>query len=407
MSEDDQELNSSSTLFSRYRSPTFTKNEIETLVNLVDKYKFIVLNKSPSTTACYAKEIIWRKITKAYNSHNFNHVRSVDCLRIKWENLKKTTRKLSKNVLDIKRSEHSEAINQILRMIHDAENSTCEVEMPKEIVEEIKDGDSEENKGTSRSNRSIKFAPHECRLLLKCVRAEKKVIFCKDTSAKAIKLKNKAWLRVTEAYNQQSPQKRTTKVLRTKFCNMKKISSRIRRHGYLDKINKKHFKLEEECNSDKIKAEPVYEIINDQIQNDDEHSNDDMDYNEIPNNVNENSVDMAPDPLSTVLNSDSGMESIRNMESYNMLDNKEILELKKELLNYELETAKLKRKKIEEEIQEEAIAREMRATERALRLRAARLELVAAEMKLPVNHPALYYMQQEAPAQACLNQHTS
>ncbi|XP_026762592.1 uncharacterized protein LOC113521299 [Galleria mellonella] len=432
MNEDEQDNKPSATPFSRYRSPIFALDEIETLVNLIDKYKFIVLNKSTSTAACHAKEIIWAKITKAFNSHTFRHMRSGDCLKNKWENLKKEARKVSKNLMEIKRGEYSDLTNQILSMMYEAENSTCEVELPEETVEEIKepevqktlkedkalkswvdnhnkesdestDGESEQKKGLySNTSRSMNFSPHECRLLLKCVRAEKIHILCKDNSTKANKLKSDAWCRVTEAYNKQCPLKRTTKVLRTKFTNMKRLSRRIRVHGYLaKKINKKHVQLDEECsNSDKtIKTEPIYEINDEQMQNDDAHNDDDNDFNEIPNNVNNNPINMAPDPLSTVLNSDSGIGSVTNMESFNMLDNKEILELKKELLNYELETAKLKRKKLEDEIQEEAIAREMRATERALRLRAARLEVVAAEMKLPVGHPALHYAQQEARAQ--------
>lgn len=54
-------------------------------------------------------------------------------------------------------------------------------------------------------------------------------------------------------------------------------------------------------------------------------------------------------------------------------------------------------------VQADTTERKARELETSLRLRAARLEAVAAEMKLPPNHPALHYAPEERRAQQHMN----
>ncbi|KAL0871821.1 hypothetical protein ABMA27_004300 [Loxostege sticticalis] len=422
----------SESMSSRHRSPVFSKNEVQTLVELVDKYKTILLNKATNNAACNAKHVTWAKLTKIFNSKGFKHKREIDCLRIKWDNLKKEARKANKNLLDVSDNEFDDLISKIVTMINEVENNTSEVIIPKEL-EDDEDVELEEPKEESAMededlgseiisggenqfirkkkryvNRSLNFTPQECSLLLKCVRAEKKYVFCNAKSNATILLKNRAWARITNAFNKQSPNKRSLNVLRTKFDNMKRLG---RKMGFMHKKDDKkstigYTKVEKDDLEmlQKIKPEPVNESDEDSKPEDDVSStcgeNDNFD--ELHNTITTNGNSEYPDPLRLIINNDSRI-GLMHTESSNCADNKEISKLKFELLKGQLENTKLEKKRIEDAIRAEANAIEMRETEMALRLRAARLEAVAAAMKLPSEHPALVYTPEEARAQDYIN----
>ncbi|CAK1586059.1 unnamed protein product [Parnassius mnemosyne] len=399
-----------------HRSPTFSKEEIKALVNIIEKYKSIILNKSTSAAASHAKEVTWNKIAKMFNNQGFKYSRSADSLKTKWENLKKDARKLSKNLMDIKYSEFNDLTSQILSMMCEAEKSGNALEIPPILDDDLNDTDQKDKTNTSntywedseekesdnsdgdmdtgRSNRSLNFSPQECSLLLQCVREEKKNIFCKESTGKAIQMKNSAWTRITDSFNKRSPQKRSTKVLHTKFNNMKRMAKTIRLKQYLQ--SSCHERLEDV--NKKIKSEPIleYKTDIDVTRNDEEEDSDDNNECNKQNNL---------DPLDTVLNGDSGIEPMSHFGSWSPSDSKDVVNLKLKLLNYQMETAKMERKRVEDAMQAEAAARESSALERSLRIRAARLEAVAAEMKFPSTHPALQYTFEESRAQQYLEQY--
>lgn len=407
----------------RHRSPTFSKEEVKALFNIADKYKTIIFNKSTTAVACRAREVAWMKIAKEFNRQSICHKRTADCLRIKWDNMKKRARMaMSKNLMDLGQNEFDEMTSQMVAMMCEVENNTGNVEDPVESSEDLNvsenenpkesnDGlwDDNEDKDSNDSSidggnerfvsRSINFSPDECNLLLQCVRQEKNIVLSKSNTAGFNKMRNRAWERISSSYNKLSPQKRTTKVLRTKFLNMRKMVKSNNIKNYFKEFAKKRQNFEE--SGSKIKSEPIFECqsspeavndsdLDDQMEADNKSTTSDAD------------VNTTMDPLSTVLHTDLGLSSISQFE------NKEIVKLKLELLNYKLETAKLKRKRLEDLIQADAAERESKAKESALRLRAARLEAVAAEMKFPPSHPALSYTAEETRAQHYLHQyHTS
>ncbi|XP_047993410.1 uncharacterized protein LOC125231865 [Leguminivora glycinivorella] len=415
-----EETQPSASIFSRYRSPTFSRNEVQTLINLIERHKYTILNKTTNSAVNQAKELSWEKITKIFNSRGFKHERSTDSLKTKWENLKKDARKLAKNLVDDNNS-YSDLTRQIVTMMTEVEtNGSTEqnqnMEDNQEFTEPVsndeklsqnlkiksywesaEDKDSDEsndgNDGEKRMNRSLNFAPQECSLLLECVRKEKKFVFSKEYNAHAIGLKNKAWKRISEAFNSKSPQKRPQKVLRTKFTNMKKVAKGM---GIKDAVrnfdmkNTKHEKLINES-SKPIKSEPMFEM---ELEL---HGPDDDDRH------NSDSNHFAPDPLSTVLNSDSGIGSTHS-SSWSQ-DNKEVANLKLKLLNYKMETARLERQRLEEAARLSAATRESDAIAAALRLRAARLDALAAAARLPPAHPALHFTPEELPAERYLRQY--
>ncbi|XP_047534750.1 uncharacterized protein LOC125069334 [Vanessa atalanta] len=416
---DDQNIQNdttSSAYIVPFRSPAFSKEEVRVLVNLVAKYKHIILNKCTNSTTNHAKEAAWVKITKEINKQGFKYSRSVDSLKTKWENLKKEARKTSKNLINLNRTEN-DVLCQIVSMINDSEKNTNEI--PQDWLEEINDlhegdennssklwDDSNDKQSDESSdgaeddklmlNRSLNFAPQECSLLLKCIKDEKKSIFCKESSGRAYKMKNNAWARITYTFNKQSPQKRTTKVLRTKFNNMKRMAKKVRYKDF--NIKNQIEKLLDDRNEE-IKTEPHFEYKNDlDSDNDDENENDDEDSHDIHGISNEHCEEMS-DPLGTVLKGDSGIDSISHFGSGNQFENKEVVKLKLELLKFQLETAKLERQRVVEAAQAEASERQARAIETSLRLRAARLALVSAEQQLSPSHPALHYGERETRAQ--------
>ncbi|KAI8426141.1 hypothetical protein MSG28_005091 [Choristoneura fumiferana] len=373
MDEETQEEKPSASILSRFRSPTFSRNEVQTLINIIERHKHTILNKSTNSTVNQAKEVSWEKITKTFNSRGFKHERSIDSLKTKWENLKKDARKLSKNVIDVTNSGYNDLTRQIVDAAINDEKFSENLKRKSywESCEEKNSDDSNDGDDERRSNRSLNFAPQECSLLLECVRKEKNFVFSKEYSAHAIASKNKAWRRITDVFNKKSPQKRSQKVLRTKFNNMKTIAKNIGAKEAIKNFNisiPKHEKLVNES-SKKIKSEPVFEL-------------------ELDNGVDDDDDD----------------DRSTHSSSWSQ-ENKEVVKLKKELLNYQMETARLERQKVEEAKQAEAAAIEARSIETSLRLRAARLEAVAAAMKLPPGHPDLLFTPGELPAERYLRQY--
>ncbi|KAJ8716026.1 hypothetical protein PYW08_013311 [Mythimna loreyi] len=412
--EDDIQQEPTGPSFFRHRSPTFSAEEVKALLNIIEKYKTIVFNKSTTSAASHAKEVAWVKIAKLFNRQGFMHKRSAECLKIKWDNMKKKARAISKNLLE-PRYNDCEMTNQLVAMMLEAENGTCDVEELVESNEEHEeadnhkestegDWDANEDKDSNDSsmdgvkendrynNRSMNFSMDECNLLLQCVRQEKNIIFSKTNTAGIHKMKNRAWERISSSYNKLSPQKRSTKVLRTKFGNMRKLVKSNNVKKYFKEFNNKHQKLED--SSSKIKSEPLFECQSSM----DADNDSDEDYIEPDNKSNSDDVNASMDPLSTVLNSDLG-------SSISQVEDKEVVRLKIELLKYKLETAKLKRKRIEDLMQADAAERESKARESSLKLRAARLEAISAEMKLPPAHPALAYPADETRAQHYIHQY--
>ncbi|XP_022830451.1 uncharacterized protein LOC111359223 [Spodoptera litura] len=407
----------------RHRSPTFNKEEVKALFSIVDKYKAIIFNKSTTAVACRAREVAWLKIAKEFNRQGICYKRTADCLRIKWDNMKKRARMaMSKNLMDLGQNEFDEMTSQMVAMMCEVENNTGNVEDPVESGEDLNVSENEnqkesndgpwndnEDKDSNDSSidggnerfvsRSINFSPEECNLLLQCVRQEKNIVLSKTNTAGFNKMRNRAWERISSSYNKLSPQKRSPKVLRTKFSNMRKMVKSNNIKAYFKEFAKKRQTFEE--SGSKIKSEPIYECRSSLDADNDSDLDDQMEADN-KSTTSDAEVNTTLDPLSTVLNTDLGLSSISQLE------NKEVVKLKIDLLNYKLETAKLKRKRIEDLMQADAAERESKARESALKLRAARLEAVAAEMKFPPSHPALSYTAEETRAQHYLHQyHTS
>lgn len=107
-----------------------------TLVNLVDKYKHIILNKCTNSTTNHAKEVAWIKISKEINKQSFKYVRNSDSVKTKWENLKKEARKCSKNLKTIKNAESSEIIYRIVSMINEMDMVSSRADIPHNLLQE-------------------------------------------------------------------------------------------------------------------------------------------------------------------------------------------------------------------------------------------------------------------------------
>lgn len=101
-------------------------------MKIIEKYKTIVFNKSTTAAASHAKEVAWLKIAKIFNKQGFRHKRSAECLKIKWDNMKKKARIMSKNLLDPRYSECDEMTSQMVAMMCEVENSSAAVEEPLE-----------------------------------------------------------------------------------------------------------------------------------------------------------------------------------------------------------------------------------------------------------------------------------
>ncbi|KAL4712035.1 hypothetical protein ACJJTC_003702 [Scirpophaga incertulas] len=430
MDDVSQDSKPSGSLF-RHRSPTYSKEEVKALVNIVEKYKHIILNKSTNNAACHAKDLAWVEITNLYNSQAFEHNRSTDNLKVKWDNLKREARKISKNLMDIEYDTFNDITGQIAAMLCEAENDEAyhvldndkEIQEPKanednctkslDVIDEKQILELSETavlKRRSSIQRSANFTPEECKILLKCVRSEHKIILSKKTSSRDIKMKNRAWYRITQCYNRLSAQKRSTKILKTKFFNMRRLARlAIRKNRNLVENTKRIDNNSEEFQD--IKLEPEYDLEieaencndDDSEKNDNETSTNDVEEFHVDSIEGQNSP--MPDPLETVLNNgDSGLGSIK-MDMCSCSDSKEISKLKMELLQYKIEMAKLKKKRIEDIMRADTEVQQAKTTEMALRLRAARLEATAAAMKFAPGHPALLFPPEETAAQLYVNRY--
>ncbi|XP_041987950.1 myb/SANT-like DNA-binding domain-containing protein 4 [Aricia agestis] len=406
------------------RSPTFSRAEVETLVRIVAEYKTIVLNKSTNSLANHAKEVAWSNIAKAFNSKGFKNERAPETLKTKWDNLKREAKKLSLNVLSCDLND-KQFLNQVIILMNESD-SFGPID-PSQVPLESKENDGEnQNKkswedennkitaqlisyGRSRqknkTKRSLNFSPQEINLLLKCIKSEQDHIFLSDITSRSTKLKRNAWAKVTYIYNKLSTQKRSMKTLRTKFDNMKKKAKiRLTKEPFEIKLENLH-----EDTDVKVKSEPLFEVTfekesSPEAVSDDEQNNciveqlDDDDYHETENGL------RSPDPLSIILNGDSGIESINNFGKFTQAQDKEADNIKLEILKNQLETAKIERQRMAEKVESERREQESRDLEMSMRLRTARLELVAAEAKLPSNHPALEYKHNETKAREYMQQ---
>lgn len=97
-------------------------------MKIVEKYKSIVFNKATNAAATRSKEVAWLKIAKLYNKLGFKNVRSADTLKTKWDNLKKRSKHLSRNVMDAHNSEFDEVTTQFVTMMYEAENNAGTLE---------------------------------------------------------------------------------------------------------------------------------------------------------------------------------------------------------------------------------------------------------------------------------------
>ncbi|XP_068618303.1 uncharacterized protein [Battus philenor] len=399
----------------RFRSPVYSKDEVNALIDIIEKYKNVILNKSTTASANHAKDAAWISIAKEFNIQGFKHTRSADSLKIKWDNIKREARKLTKNLINVQYNTNDLCgrVVDILLENEKCENASDKVNLERELDEinkkdrcnmlvidlnSCEDEESDESDGdmdSGRSNRSLNFSPQECSLLMKCVREEKKDVFIKETTSKANLLKSRAWARITQAFNKQSPRKRSSKVLRTKFTNMKRTAKSVNSKPL--KTNGHHERLHNE----EIKTEPVIDNKFDIDVTEEKVNCEDLD-DYIDSNKNNN---FNEDPLDTVINGDSAIGYHSQFSAWCLSDSKDVEKLKLQLLNYQMETAKMERKRVEDAMKAEAAVFESNALERALRIRAARLEAVAAEEKLPSNHPALQYTHEEKPAQQYLESH--
>lgn len=120
---DDENLDET-VFLTRFRSPSFTKEEVMLILNLIEKYKDALLNKLTSSFASRTKEITWMKITKEFNKLNPRHIRTMESIKMKWENLKRDVRKLSNNLLDINIDQLDEVKSRVVSMMCEAENRT-------------------------------------------------------------------------------------------------------------------------------------------------------------------------------------------------------------------------------------------------------------------------------------------
>lgn len=374
------------------RNPSFTTEEVISLLNIIEQYKNIIYNRSLNLTTTKAKAVAWKKIAQDFN-RMYNSDRTAECCKIKWDNVKKNARKISKDVFDNKPDCDANVVTtKVIQMLTEAETSTFE--LPEEFVNNLEENidakltGTDEESGSSHRKRDSNFMPHECSLLLQCARVEKKYLFCKKTTTRSNTLKNLAWERITENFNKRNSRQRSMKTLQTKFYNIRKSTKKIDDNKCDAKSNSTPIKENSITIKQQIKEEP----FDNSEMDDDSHDDDSVDGKSNGYSIS--------DPLSTVLNGND--DDIFYNNNSMQAENTEISKLKMELLKYKMETAKLERQRIEEALSAERSERESRSLETALRLRAARLELVAAENKLPLNHPALTYTNEEIPARGLM-----
>lgn len=80
----------------RERSANFATAEVQLLVSLVEKFKHIIENKKTDAVTNKDKDAAWKNIENAFNSCGIStSARSWKTLNLKYEGIKKTTKKKS------------------------------------------------------------------------------------------------------------------------------------------------------------------------------------------------------------------------------------------------------------------------------------------------------------------------
>lgn len=79
----------------RDRSSNFTREEIDLLTKLVGMNKNIIENKKSDAVTWKEKELCWKAIEASFNSTSGVAFRSAKTLKLKYEGIKRTTRKKS------------------------------------------------------------------------------------------------------------------------------------------------------------------------------------------------------------------------------------------------------------------------------------------------------------------------
>ncbi|PSN41060.1 hypothetical protein C0J52_18314 [Blattella germanica] len=77
------------------RCPNFINKEVELLVNLVQKYSYIIECKNTDSTTWKEKEEAWEKLSLEFNSCSGGGFRSAKNLNVKYNNIKKSSKKIA------------------------------------------------------------------------------------------------------------------------------------------------------------------------------------------------------------------------------------------------------------------------------------------------------------------------
>lgn len=67
------------------------------MLDLVIKFKSVILNRNTNSNTNSAKENVWKRITKLFNKEGIHVHRSTDHLKTKWLNLKREAKRLQIN----------------------------------------------------------------------------------------------------------------------------------------------------------------------------------------------------------------------------------------------------------------------------------------------------------------------
>ncbi|XP_047515389.1 uncharacterized protein LOC125056383 isoform X2 [Pieris napi] len=386
------------------RSANFGDAEIKLLLDLVVRFKSVILNRNINANTNLAKEKVWRQIAKLFNKEKINVHRSSDNLKTKWLNLKRDAKRIHNNspceMNDVQKRVIQlsyESVNDPSLQVEISELDLYEDSEPEELLNDNTNDTFLDDKGSSSHSdnddekplksrdrcykkrirkKSMNFSAQECSLLLKLVKEEKHNLFNVGMSREIIREKYLAWERIAKRFNAISWKKRPVRVLKTKLENMRRLN-RL-------KISLSTSNTEQEEKELNVKKEPSVEY--------------NVDCSEFSQSVDEDRINeriSSPilndmDPLRFVLNSDSGLGSTCSQ------NDTDLIKLKMELINYQLETAKLERQRVEDAIRADKEEQESRAIENSLRLRTARLKALAAERKLNEDHQnRLGYTEQE------------
>lgn len=115
--------NSDTDVGSRARSINFNQNEVHLLLDQVDEHKMTILNRS---TKRKLKAKAWMQIGKVFKEKKLGPERTEECLRIKWENLKKACSRQSKNEMEITSDEKKSTLNRVQAILGETEKGPVE-----------------------------------------------------------------------------------------------------------------------------------------------------------------------------------------------------------------------------------------------------------------------------------------